>query len=215
MNKKIVFIVVGVFVLVALVILVCYHSDYFHLKPIKLGTVKIAEKQLAISLFCKPRFRAPHDGAKYRILEVAQLDEPPQYYDLPDAFPQDKCHFDVYWYPTNSLVRFLDSGFGSVPDDPKFRSETILDFEKRTLFIVVRHQNRVYTAKLSSPERTLTFPADGKRPPIPSSYGISTSTANVGPEPVVKITIANEVADPVDDSWTKDLGIFVGTIAPK
>ena len=187
MHKKTLFFVAVGCALLALLVWMCWPADYDRLKPTKLGMVSIPERQMTISLFCKSRPRsaliAPYEG-EYRILEVAQRNGPTQYYDLPDTIPADTCHFDVFWYPTNGLVRFQDSG---LTFDPKFRSETILDFERRILYSVVRHQGRVYTAKLSTAMPTLSFPNDGEKSRVPSFSGISTSTSTANPDPVTEI----------------------------
>jgi len=215
MRKKTLILIAVPCALVALLVWMCYPSDYDHLKPTRLGTVSIPDLQMTISLFCKSRPRtgmiAPYEG-EYRILEIAQRDKPPLYYDLPDTIPADTCHLEVFWYPTNGLVRFLDSG---LTFDAQFRSETILDLDKRTLFSVIRHQDRVYMAKLSEPMTALSFPKRGEKSRVSSSSGISTSTSTANPNPVVEITVGDEVARPVDGSWTKDSGSLVGTIAPK
>ncbi|MCX6922372.1 MAG: hypothetical protein NT154_04025, partial [Verrucomicrobia bacterium] len=120
--------------------------------------MSIPEIQMTISLFCKSRPRAgmiaPYEG-EYRIIEIAQRDKPPLYYDLPDTIPADTCRFEVFWYPTNSLIRFRDSGLAF---DAQFRSETILDLDKRILYSVVRHKDRMYMAKRSTAMSALAFP---------------------------------------------------------
>ncbi len=212
MRKKTLILIAFPCALVALLVWMCYPSDYDHLKPTRLGKVDIPDRQMTISLFCKSRPRAgmiaPYEG-EYRILEIAQRDKPPLYYDLPDTIPGDTCHFEVFWYPTNGLVRFKDSG-GAFNV-----SETILDLDKRILFAVIRHQDRVYMAKLSAPMTALSFPKRGEKSRVSGSSGMSTSTSTANPNPVVEITVGDEVARPVDRSWTKDSGSLVGTIAPK
>lgn len=169
---------------------------------------------MTISLFCKSRPKAslitPYER-EHRMLEIAQRDKPPLYYNLSDTIPMDTCRFEVFWYPTNSLVRFHDSG---LTYDAQSRSETILDLENRTLYSVVRHQNRVYMGKLSAAMPTLTFPKRDEKSRVASSYGISTSTSSANPNPVIEVTIGDEIAQPVDASWTKETGVLVGTIAP-
>ena len=95
-------------VLVALLGWVWYSSDYDRLKPTRLGTVSVPDLQMTICLLYKSRPRAsmitPYEG-EYRILEIAQRDKPPQYYDLPDTIPAETCHFEVFWYPASSQVR--------------------------------------------------------------------------------------------------------------
>jgi hypothetical protein len=215
MRKKTLFLIVFTCALVALLVWMCYPSDYDHLKPTQLGTVSIPEKQMTISLFCKSRPRAsfitPYEG-EHRILEVAQRGKPPLYYDLPDTIPADTCHFEVFWHPTNSLVRFHDSG---LTFDAQFRSESILDLEERTLYSVVRHKDRVYMAKMSAAISTFAFPKRDEKSRVASSSSISTSTSSANPDPVVVITIGDEVAQPVDAAWTKETGVLVGTIAPR
>ncbi|MEO7675237.1 MAG: hypothetical protein ABIV39_00555 [Verrucomicrobiota bacterium] len=169
--------------------------------------------QIAVSLYCKSQPRAgviaPYEG-EYWMLEIAELGKPPLFYDLPDTIPADTCHFEVFWYPTNRLLRFHDSGltFGA-----QFRSESVLNLEKRTLYSVVRHKDGVYLAKLSAALSKLIFPKRGEKSRVLSTSSIATSTGH--PDPVVVIMIGNEVAEPVDASWTKDGGLLVGTIAPK
>jgi hypothetical protein len=215
MHKKALFLVAVGCAVVAFLVWVCWPSDYDRLKPSKLGTVSIPERQMTISLFCKSRPRAaliaPYEG-EYRILEVAQRGESAQYYDLPDTIPADTCHLEVFWYPTTNLLRFHDSG---LTFDPEFRAETILDLEKHILNSVVRHQGRVYIAKLSSAKPALAFPRHGEKSRVSSSGGVSTSTSTANPEPVTEITVGEEVAKPVDDAWTKDNGTLAGTIAPR
>ena len=215
MRKK-TFLLMGVpFGLVALLVWMCHPSDYDHQEPTRMGTVSIPEIQMTISLFCKSRPRAgtiaPYEG-EYLILEIAQLDKPPLYYDLPDTIPADTCHFEVFWYPTNNLIRFRDSG---LTFDAQFRSEAILDLDKRILHSVVRHKGRVYMAKRSTPMTSLAFPKRDEKSRGASSSSISTSTSSASPDPVVRITIGDEDALPVDASWTEETGTPVGTIAPK
>ena len=198
-----------------LVALLVWMSDHDHLKPTRMGNVSIPERQMTISLFCKSRPRAgiiaPYEG-EYRILEIAQRDKPPLYYNLPDTIPGDTCHFEVFWHPTNGLIRFRDSG---LTFDAPFRSEAMLDLDKRILYSVVRHQNRVYMAKRSTAMSALAFPNGDENSRVASSSGISTSTSSGSPDPVVQITVGDEDALPVDAAWTKETGALVGTIAPK
>jgi hypothetical protein len=215
MRKKTPYLVAVGCALVALLIWMCYPSDYDHSKPTTLGTVSIPEIQMTISLFCKSRPRAgmiaPYEG-EYRILEIAQRDKPPLYYDLPDTIPADTCHFEVFWYPANRLIRFRDSG---LTFDAQFRSETILDLDKRMLYSVVRHKDRVYMAKRSAPMSALAFPKRDEKSRVASSSSISTSIYSGSPDPAVQITVGDEDALPVDALWTKEAGTLVGTIAPK
>jgi len=154
---------------------------------------------------------APYEG-EYRILEIAQRDKPPLYYDLPDTIPADTCHFEVFWHSTNSLIRFRDSG---LTFDAQFRSESILDLDKRILYSVVRHKDRVYMAKRSTPMSALAFPKRDEKSRVASSGSISSSTSSGSPDSAVQITVGDEDALPVDASWTKETGDLVGTIAPK
>lgn len=213
MRKKTVLLAAVGSAAVALLVWMCWPSDYNSLKPTRLGMVNIPDRQITVSLFCKSQPRAgliaPYEG-EYRILEVAKRAEPPQHYDLPNTIPADTCHFDVFWYPTNGLVRFQDSG---LTFDPKFRSETILDLEKRILYSVVRHQGRVYTAKLSTAMPTLAFPRLGEKSRVPSSSSVIGPSSN-DPAQKIEIMIGDEVAKIVDDSWTRETGVVVGTIAP-
>jgi hypothetical protein len=215
MRKKTLLLIAVLCALVALLIGLCYPSDYDDLRPTRMGTVSIPEIQMTISLFSKPRPRAgmiaPYEG-EYRILEIAQRDKPPLYYALPGTIPADMCHFEVFWYPRNNLIRFRDSGFTF---DAQFRSEAILDLDKRILYSVVRHKDRVYMAKRSTPMSALAFPKRDEKSRVASSSSISTSTSSGSPDPVVQITVGDEDALPVDASWTKETGALVGTIAPK
>ena len=179
MRKKTLLLIAVPCGFVALLVWMCYPSDYDHLKPTRMGTVSIPEIQLTISLFCKSRPRAgmiaPYEG-EYRILEIAQRDKPPLYYDLPDTIPADTCHFEVFWHSTNSLIRFRDSG---LTFDAQFRSESILDLDKRILYSVVRHKDRVYMAKRSTPMSALAFPKRDEKSRVASSGSISSSTSDM------------------------------------
>lgn len=215
MRKKTLLLVAAPCVLTALLVWMCYPSDYDHMKPTRIGAVSIPEIQMTISLFCKSRPRAgmiaPYEGED-PILEVAQRDKQPLYYDLPDTIPSDTSHFDVFWYPTNNLIRFRDSG---LTFDAQFRSEAILDSDKRILYSVVRHKDRVYMAKRSAPMSALAFPKRDEKSRSASSGSISTSTSSGSPDPVIHIAVGDEDALPVDATWTKETGALVGTIAPK
>ncbi|MFO1515196.1 MAG: hypothetical protein U1F83_20240 [Verrucomicrobiota bacterium] len=215
MRKKRLLLIAVPSALAALLVWICYPTDYDHLKPTRLGTVSIPDLQIAVSLHCKSQPRAgviaPYEG-EYRILEIAERGKPSLYYDLPDTIPADTCHFEVFWYPTNRLMRFHDSG---LTFDSQFRSESILNLEKRTLYSVVRHQDGVYLAKLSTAKSELNFPKRGEKSRVSGASSIATSTSTDQPDPVVVITIGREVAEPVDAAWTKVSGLHAGTIAPK
>ena len=211
MNKKTLIRMAVGCALVALLVWMCWPSNYDRLKPTKLGTVNIPERQMAISLFCKSRppaaLIAPYDG-EFLMLEVIQRDGPAQYYDLPGKIPTETCHFDVFWYPTNRLVRFYDSA----AFNQKFQAETILDLEKGILCSVVRHQGRVFMAKLSTAMPTLSFPRRGEESRVANSSSIGTSSSTSNPDPVTEIFVGDEVAKPVDQAWTKETGTLAGTI---
>ena len=164
---------------------------------------------MTISLFCKSRptasFISPHEG-EYRMIEIIDGHNPPLYFDLPDTLPAETCDFRVYWHPSNNLVRFKDEGFHWEAD---LRSESILDLKKQILFTVVCEHGRVYLATLSMPMDELTFPEEGEESRVPSSN--QTSSSMDGDRSIV---IGGEVAHPVDSGWTKEIGAFIGAIAP-
>ncbi len=198
-------------VLVVLIARDCYRSS----KPSKLGTVSIPELRMTISLFCKSRPRAgiiaPYEG-EYRILEVIQRGQPMRYYDLPDTLPAEQCHLEVFWYPTNHLVRFEDLllGFGA-----QGRSETVLDLEKHILYSLVRYHDRTYRAKLSLPLPSLCFPKADEKSRANTPWGFATSTSSDNPNPVDTVFFGNDILEATEESWAKDTGNLVGVIAPK
>jgi hypothetical protein len=210
-NKRLLLIAVPC-AFVVLLVWMCYPTDYESLKPTRLGTVSIPDTEIAVSLYCKSLPRAsmitPYEG-EYRMLEITERGKPPLYYDLPDTIPDDTCHFEVFWYPTNRLVRFHDSG---LTFDAKFRSESILNLEKSTLYHVIRHKDGLYVGKLSAAMSDLRFPKRGEKSRVSGSSSIATLTSTDHPEPVDVITIGGEEAERVNDSWIKDSGLHVGTI---
>jgi hypothetical protein len=165
MSKKKIILITIPCLFAALLARSCFVSD----RPSKLGTVSIPERQVTISLFCKSRPRAsvisPYEG-EYRIIEVAEGGKQPLYYDLPNTLPADTCDFRVFWYPTNNLLRFHDSGFSW---GTQFRSECLLDLGKQILFALVRENGRVYLAKLSLPRDKLSFPQANEKSRVPGS----------------------------------------------
>src|SRR6266516_5709839 len=81
-------------------------------KPWRVGAVFISERQMTLTLWAgsmQEAFIQPYDGV-YRILEVSQADMPSKYYDMLSAFTGDQCSMEIYWYPSNNLVRLKDLG---------------------------------------------------------------------------------------------------------
>ena len=187
-------------------------SDYDHIQPSALGTVTIPKKQITISLLSKSRPQpgiCPYEG-EYRILEVSQRDKPTVYYDLTDTIPADQCRMEIFWYPTNNLIRLRDAALE--PFAREFRSESILNLNENILYCAIRQGNQIsHLAKLSVATNILAFPKSTEPSRSPHSYGGSVS------DPNQTITIGEEEAKPINASWTNDSGILVGVIgkAPK
>jgi hypothetical protein len=188
----------------------CYHSDYDHIKPSKLGTVTIPEAQMTVSLLCKSAPRAsmitPYEG-EYRILEVVQRNKSPLYVDLPGTIPGDRCRMEIYWYSTNNLLRIKDTQLTFAQE---FRSECLLDLGKEVLYSVIRAGDRTYMAKLSVATHELNFPKSTEKERVPHSYGGSVSALAKDPSEI--ISIGEQEAKLIDASWTKSPGILVGVI---
>jgi hypothetical protein len=190
-------------VLAGLLLRSCIFSDYEKIKPTKLETVEIPERQIKISLFCKPQPRmgaiAPYAG-EYRMVEVTQSGKPAIYFDLPATLPAETLHFEVYWYPTNNIVRFKDSGFTSAS---AFRSETILDLNKQILFCAIKPGGGRIThlAKFSRAMQQLSFPEEIGDSRVAHTFG--------------ETGVGNEQAEPTDAPWTSNDGVPIGVIVPQ
>jgi hypothetical protein len=123
----------------------------------KVATISIPEKQITISLYFGSRqeaFIQPNDGV-YRILAVSQQDKPTKYYDISSLITLEGCRTEIYWYPTNNLVRFKDTELTFAKE---FRSECLLDLNQSLMFAVVRGNGVTHTAKLSFPRDEMNFP---------------------------------------------------------
>ena len=182
-------------------------------KPWKVGEVSIREKQMAISLYFGSRQEAiiqPYDGV-YRILEVSQSGKPPAYYDIPSLITMDRCRMEVFWYPTNNLVRFKDTALDSFASE--FRSECLLDLNQNTLFAVIRGNGVTHIAKLSRPRDDLTCPQSHNDERIAYSYAGAVSELSLTSS--VTVMIGTQVSKPIDAPWTLTSGTLIGIIEPK
>ena len=178
----------------------------------KVGSVSIPEKQTTISLHLGSMQIAliqPYDGV-YRILEVSQRDQPAMYFDIPSLITMDKCRMEVFWYPTNNVVRFKDTELDGFARE--FRSECVLDLNQKIMFAVIRGKGVTHIAKLSVPRDRLAFPQFYNDERVAHSY--SGEVSSLSPTSSETVSIGRQISRPIDAPWTKNPGVPVGVISP-
>ena len=182
-------------------------------KPWKIGAVSIPDKQMTISLYFGSMQEAiiqPYDGV-YRILEVSQAGRPNVYYDMPSLITMDRCRVEVFWYPTDNLVRFKDTELDGFARE--FRSECLLDLNQNILFAVIRGTSVTHIAKLSRPMDELICPQSHNDERVAHSY--TGSALSLSPTSSETVMIGRQKSRPIDAPWTTNPGVLIGVIAPK
>jgi hypothetical protein len=178
-------------------------------KPWKVGAVSIPEAQITISLFFGSKQTAiiePYNGV-YRILEIEQSYKPTEYYDIPSLITDDRCKLEVYWYPTNNLIRFKDTALAQFSQE--FRNEDILDLNQKIMFAVIHRNGGTQTAKLSVPRQELDFPQS------PNEERVAHDYETIGQGFSETIMIGREETKSIDAPWTKEMGTFIGVLGDK
>lgn len=185
-------------------------------QPWILGAVTVPDKKITVTLWAGSRqirhlaaLIQPFEGVN-RIMQVAQHDQPTMYFDLVATLPGEGCEMEVYWYPTNNYLRFMDKGFKG---SPELRSECLLDLNKKLMFAVVRHNSDTYVAKLSASRSDLLMPQSRYDERAPHTFGGGFSQD--GQSVTSTVTIGDEDAVLTHDSWAKESGTFVGLISPR
>ena len=201
----------GIFILMAIGLRSCILSVVSP-KPWRIGAVLISEKQMTLTLWVgsmQEAFIQPYDGV-YRILEVSQADMPSRYYDMPSAFTGDQCSMEIYWYPSNNLVRLKDLGFA---DSAGFRSECLLDLNERVMLAVIRGSGVTHIAQLSKSKDELDFPQSHNEERVAHSY--SGKVSDLSPSSTATVMIGTQESRPIYAAWTTNSGVLIGVIADK
>jgi len=148
----------------------------------------------------------PYDGT-FRIVEISQHAKPTMYYDIPSLIARDGCRLEVYWYPTNNLIRLKDTAL--VEPGQEKRSECLLDLDQNIMFAVLRGNGITHIARLSIPMRELSIPQCDDWSMACDYQG---SLSNLGRNPLVMI--GGRESKFVDAPWTLSPGMLIGVIAP-
>ena len=198
---------------VAVLFWCCLPADYDRIKPSLLGHVTTADRGVTVSLYCKPIPRAfiqPYEE-EYRIVEVLQPGQPATYFTLGSTIPGDACRMEVYWYPTNKLIRLYDTQLAFAPE---FRAESIINLGEGILYCAIRQSDRItHLATVSVATLSLVFPKRTEKDPGPNTY-----TGRISPPgqpPSQNFTIGDEDATPFAAPWASDPGTLVGVIDPR
>jgi hypothetical protein len=182
-------------------------------EPWKVGTVAIPDGGVSITLWAGSMQEAliqPYDGV-YRIVEISQRDKPPMYYDIPSTITEDVCRMEVFWYPTNNVIRFKDTKFAAFAQE--FRAECLLDLNANEMYAVIRGQGVTHIAILSKPRNELSFPHSHNEERVAHSYSGQASDLNAGSSETVMI--GTEESRPSNAPWTLSPGVLIGIIEPK
>jgi len=214
-NKK-KLILLGVIGAIAVLIGACARScilSFVNPGYAKVGTVSIPDAQMTISLYFGSMQEAliqPYDGV-YRILEVSQRDKPAMYYDIPSLITMDRCRMEVYWYPTNNLIRFRDTELDAFARE--CRSECLLDLNQNIMFAVLRGNGVTHIARLSTPRDILAFPQSHNDERIAHFY--SGDVSSLSSNSSATFMIGTQQSRPIYAPWTTNPGVLVGVLTPK